>query len=74
MHRDDGELEQIMVVVSLSFQEVFSSRINRARARTTGECGPLGGHACGFPRSTAQVEREADIRRDEKYWQIKGAG
>lgn len=40
VHRDDGELEQIMVVVSLSFREVFSSRINRARARSAGNVGP----------------------------------
>lgn len=40
VHRDDGELEQIMVVVSLSFREVFSSLINRARARSAGNVAP----------------------------------
>lgn len=57
MHRDDGELEQIMVVVSLSFREVFSSRINRARARTAGNVGPLRGHACGSPREAPLTSR-----------------
>lgn len=46
VHRDDGELEQIMVVVSLSFREVFSSRINRARARSTGNVSPTEGTFC----------------------------
>lgn len=32
-----------------------------------GECGPLGGHACGSPRSIAHVGREADLRRDERH-------
>lgn len=41
VRHDDGGLEQIMVVVSLSFREVFSSRANRAT--------PLG-HAFGVPR------------------------
>lgn len=33
VRHDDGGLEQIMVVVSLSFREVFSSRANRTTAQ-----------------------------------------
>lgn len=66
MHRDDGELEQIMVVVSLSFREVFSSRINRARARTAGNVGPLEG--------TLAALREAPLTSGGKltYDEMKG--
>lgn len=65
---DDGGLEQIMVVGSLSFREVFSSRMNRL--------GTLGGE-CGSPPSkgTLVTPREQRLTRkliyDERHWRIR---